>query len=199
MLQVVAGQIVQAAYDSARQMEIPSSFLLERARGLRSSTLPRPSPSRVEPRSNSDTGVCNDQTKLVDNLVRVGGGQGFFHVTTTGCQSVIRITGITFTGVGGLTTTMNNGAVRFFGNSTQVRLDHCHFTGFLRHSNYFVINGHCPWGFPIILVIDQLPPQFGQQRADNGGGNGDIPFTQTCWVSVPRTFGSWRIATLTIE
>ena len=176
MLQVVAGQMFQTAYDSAVDGDtvvIPAgtcewtSFLnVTKAITIKGQTT-----------TNSDTGVCNDQTKLVDKLVRVGGGQGFFHVTTTAGKAY-RITGITFTGVNGLTTTMNNGAVRFFGVSTQVRLDHCHFTGQLRHSNYFVISGTVR-GVSDHLVIDQLPQQFGQQRADNGGGNGDIPFTQT--------------------
>ena len=78
--------------------------------------------------TDADAGTANDQTVLVDNLVRIPGGQGFFKCTTNAGQS-LRITGITFTGQGGLTTTMNNGAIQLYGTSDQVRIDHCHFTG----------------------------------------------------------------------
>ena len=49
---------------------------------------------------DSDNGTANDQTVLVDNLIRISGGQGFFQSTTNPSQS-LRITGITFSGQGG--------------------------------------------------------------------------------------------------
>src|SRR5207253_7304874 len=116
---------------------------------------------------NSDTGVCNDQTVLVDNLVRVPGGQGFFHCKTNAGQS-LRITGITFTGRGGLTKTAYNGAIRVSGNSNQVRLDHLHFTN-LYHTNYIAIYGNIR-GVSDHVVEDNIPCHLGQQKVFNGAG-----------------------------
>jgi hypothetical protein len=92
--------------------------------------------------TNSDNGTASDQTILVDNLVRVGGGQGYFHCSTNTGQ-LLRITGITFSGLGGIQTVMFNGAIRFSGNAgVPVRIDHCHFMH-LNHS-------------PMITVYDGL-------------------------------------------
>ena len=65
--------------------------------------------------TNSDNGTANDQTVLIDNLVHVGGDRGIPLLHDTAGQ-LLRITGITFTGVGGIQTIMPNGAIRFFGN-----------------------------------------------------------------------------------
>ena len=68
--------------------------------------------------------TANDQTIIVDNLPRVPGGQGFFHAST---NSYVRITGITFSGQGGIQTVKFNGALRFSGVTHRpVRVDHCH-------------------------------------------------------------------------
>jgi hypothetical protein len=93
--------------------------------------------------TNSDTGMASDQTILIDNLVRVGGGQGYFHCSTSTAGQLLRITGITFSGQGGIQTIMPNGAIRFSGNpNVPVRIDHCHLTH-LNHS-------------PMITVYDGL-------------------------------------------
>jgi hypothetical protein len=126
--------------------------------------------------TNSDNGTANDQTVLVDNLVHVPGDQGFFHCTTNTGQS-LRITGITFTGVGGRGDTMYNGALRFRGTSDQVRIDHCHFTGGLKHNNYIAVYSTI-YGVADHLVIDNLPSQLGQQRVFNGTGYGDLEFSR---------------------
>ena len=36
-----------------------------------------------ETTTNSDNGTASDETVLIDNLVRVGGGQGYFHCSTS--------------------------------------------------------------------------------------------------------------------
>ena len=93
--------------------------------------------------TNSDNGTASDQTILIDNLVRVGGGQGYFHCSTSTAGQLLRITGITFSGQGGIQTIMPNGAIRFSGNpNVPVRIDHCHFMH-LNHS-------------PMITVYDGL-------------------------------------------
>ena len=53
----------------------------------------------IQGQTTTDTvnGTAIDRTNLVDNLVRVPGGQGYFHISNGA-----RITGITFTGQGGL-------------------------------------------------------------------------------------------------
>ena len=131
---------------------------------------------------NSDNGTSNDQTILVDNLIHVPGDQGFFHCTTNAGQS-LRITGITFTGEGGRSNgTYYNGAVRFYGTSNQVRIDHCHFTN-LYHSNYIAAYSTI-YGVADHLVLDNMPSQQGQQRVFNGTGYGDLEFSQ------PANYGS---------
>jgi hypothetical protein len=133
-----------------------------------------------ETTTNSDNGTANDQTILVDNLIHVPGDQGFFHCTTNAGQS-LRITGITFSGVGGRGDTMYNGAVRFHGTSDQVRIDHCHFTGGLKHNNYIAVYSTI-YGVADHLVLDNLPSQRGQQRIFNGTGYGDVEFSQPGWL-----------------
>ncbi len=137
---------------------------------------------------NSDTGVCNDQTVLLDNLGRVPGGQGFFHCKVNAGQS-LRITGITFTGRGGLTETAYNGAIRIGGNSNQVRLDHLHFTN-LYHTNYIAIYGNIR-GVSDHVVEDNIPGQLGQQKVFNGAGSegyGDEVWSQPAGYGGPDFF-----------
>src|ERR1700757_2241729 len=115
--------------------------------------------------TNSDNGTYNDQTLLVDNLNRsVPGGEGYLHCTTNAGQS-LRITGITFTGAGGNGNLMFKGAIRLSGTSDQVRIDHCHFSA-LHHLNYIAVySSIC--GVADHIVLDNLPPQNGQQRVFN--------------------------------
>jgi hypothetical protein len=127
--------------------------------------------------TNSDNGTTSDQTIIVDNLDRgAPGGQPFFDCTTNTGQS-LRISGITFTGVGGSSTTMFNGAITFKGTSDQVRIDHCHFTGGLAHLNFIAVYSTI-YGVADHIVIDQLGSQLGQSRAFNGTGYGDLEFSQ---------------------
>ena len=124
---------------------------------------------------DSDRGTADDQTVLVDNLVRVPGGQGFIHCKTNAGQS-LRITGITFTGTGGLTTTAYNGAIKLSGSSNQVRLDHLHFTN-LYHSNYIAVYASIR-GVADHIVEDHLVGQNGQNRTFNGTNYGDVEWSQ---------------------
>src|SRR5262249_26084354 len=77
-------------------------------------------------------GTANDQTVIIDNLARVPGGQPFFDVNVSSGQQV-RITGITFSGQGGIQQLMPNGAIGVGTIPTPFRIDHCHFT-YLAHS-----------------------------------------------------------------
>ena len=70
-------------------------------------------------------GTANDRTILIDQLSRSQGAGYFRLAATTG--TVVRITGITFSGNGGSTTIMSGGAVRV-NDRTPARVDHCHFT-----------------------------------------------------------------------
>jgi hypothetical protein len=133
---------------------------------------------------NSDTGVCNDQTILIDDLVDVPGGQGFFHCTTAPGKS-LRITGLTFSGPGNRGTTIYNGAIRFSGGSDQVRIDHCHATGQLKHSNFIAVYGGT-YGVADHIVEDNLLAQMCQNRVFNGINNGDEEF------AAPADYGSNR-------
>jgi hypothetical protein len=136
---------------------------------------------------NSDTGVCNDQTVLLDNLSSTRpGGEGYFHCTAYTGQS-LRITGLTFKA--GTTTTKYNGAIRVSGNSNQVRLDHLHFTN-LYHTNYIAIYGTI-YGVADHVVEDHIPNQLGQNRAFNGagaGGYGDEVWAQPAGYGGPNFF-----------
>jgi hypothetical protein len=138
---------------------------------------------------NSDTGVCDDQTKLVDNLnPNYPGGEGYFHCTANAVQN-LRITGLTFTGTGGTNTTKYNGAVRVGGNSTTVRFDHLHFDN-LYHSNYVAIYGTI-CGVSDHVVESNLHGQWGQNRCFNGagaGGFGDEVFAQPAGYGGPDFF-----------
>jgi hypothetical protein len=136
---------------------------------------------------NSDTGVCNDQTVLLDNLnPNMPGGEGYFHCRVNSGQS-LRITGLTFKA--GTTTSKYNGAIRVSGNSNQVRLDHLHFTN-LYHTNYIAIYGNIR-GVSDHVVEDHLPNQLGQNRAFNGagaGGYGDEVWAQPAGYGGPDFF-----------
>jgi hypothetical protein len=129
---------------------------------------------------NSDTGVCNDLTKLVDNLdPNFQGGEGYFHCTANTGQN-LRITGITFTSTGGNTETKFNGAIRVSGDSTTIRFDHLHATN-LFHSNFIAVYDNTR-GVADHIVIDNIPGQNCQNRAFNGvgaGGFGDEVFSRS--------------------
>jgi hypothetical protein len=137
--------------------------------------------------TNSDTGVCNDQTVLLDNLnPNYPGGEGYFHCRVNTGQS-LRITGLTFTA--GTTTSKYNGAIRVSGNSNQVRLDHLHFTN-LYHTNYIAIYGTVR-GVSDHVVEDHIPGQLGQNRVFNGagaGGYGDEVWAQPAGYGGPDFF-----------
>jgi hypothetical protein len=76
-------------------------------------------------------GTANDQTILIDNLVRTA-GQGYFNLTVT-TGTLVRITGITFTGQNGLQTITSSSAIEVHSSSTPLRIDHCHFE-YLEHN-----------------------------------------------------------------
>jgi len=136
---------------------------------------------------NLDTGVCNDQTVLLDNLnPNMPGGEGYFHCRVNTGQS-LRITGLTFKA--GTTTTKYNGAIRVGGNSNQVRLDHLHFTN-LYHTNYIAIYGNIR-GVSDHVVEDNIPGQLGQQKVFNGAGSegyGDEVWSQPAGYGGPDFF-----------
>jgi hypothetical protein len=136
---------------------------------------------------NSDTGVCNDQTVLLDNLnPNLPGGEGYFHCRVNMGQS-LRITGLTFKA--GTTTTKFNGAIRVGGNSNQVRLDHLHFTN-LYNTNYIAIYGNIR-GVSDHVVEDNIPGQRGQQKVFNGAGSegyGDEVWSQPAGYGGPDFF-----------
>src|SRR5207249_1886601 len=88
---------------------------------------------------NSDTGVCNDLTKIVDNVPRPNGR--IFRCANTSSTELLRVTGITFTGVGGALDQNYNGMIIFSGGGSKHRIDHCHFTGHLKELNYFAVYG----------------------------------------------------------
>jgi hypothetical protein len=139
---------------------------------------------------NSDTGVCNDLTQIVDNVPRPNGS--VFYCTNTSSTQVIRITGITFTGVGGSTELNYHGIVRFY-SGTQNRIDHCHFTGHLAESNFITVYGSASgptYGVADHLVMDGFQAsQTGQQRADNGTSPyGDWEWTQPAGYGGPNFF-----------
>jgi hypothetical protein len=133
--------------------------------------------------TNSDTGVCDDQTILVDNATGIN--DSFFDCTVTPSQTILRITGITFKG--GTTTVKFGGAIRFGGGSDHVRIDHCHFTGQLAHNNYIAVYSST-YGVADHLVLDNMPSQRGQQRAFNGTGYGDLEFSQTAGYGGSKFF-----------
>src|SRR5207249_8068091 len=83
-------------------------------------------------------GTANDFTVIIDNLVRISGGQPFFNLQGTSGQEV-RITGITFSGQGGIQQVMPNGAIWGY-TLVPFRVDHCHFT-YLAHSPMVAIYG----------------------------------------------------------
>ncbi len=136
---------------------------------------------------NSDTGGCNDQTILLDNLnPNMPGGEGYFHCRVNAGQ-LLRITGLTFKA--GTTTSKYNGAIRVSGNSNQVRLDHLHFTN-LYHTNYIAIYGNIR-GVSDHVVEDNIPGQLGQQKVFNGAGSegyGDEVWSQPAGYGGPDFF-----------
>jgi hypothetical protein len=137
--------------------------------------------------TNSDTGVCSDTTVVVDNLNR-GVGHGFIGATMpTGATGVLRITGITFTGVGGSSQTMYNGIIRLAALSSdnnplvRFRIDHCHMLQMYQANNVALYQG--AYGVMDHCVVDNTPSQMLQSRCFNGhaspgGGRGDVEFSQ---------------------
>jgi hypothetical protein len=136
---------------------------------------------------NSDTGICNDQTVLVDNIVQAPGGTGFFHCTASP-NKPLRITGITLTGVGGRQETAYNGAIRLGGAGDQVRIDHIHNTGGLRQSIFIALWGNI-YGVADHIVEDNLAGQNSQSQVQNGiEANGDVEFSQPAGYGGDRFF-----------
>lgn len=126
--------------------------------------------------TNSDNGKADDQTVLVDNLASVRGDQGFFHCTTNRSKS-LRITGITFTGVGGRSSgTYFNGAIRLSGTSNQVRIDHCHFTALKQQPNIAVYS--TIYGVADHNVFEHFARGCQSIKIFNGTGYGDLEFSQ---------------------
>jgi hypothetical protein len=134
------------------------------------------------------SGTANDQTILVDNLVRVPGGQGYFHLSpSTGSE--VRISGITFTANGGDTSVMFNGAIRI-GTHIPARIDHCHFTH-LNHSPQVNV-GAANFGVADHNVFDDYINgdfSFGIYMGDYGGQqNGDGAFAEAAGFGGPKFF-----------
>lgn len=140
--------------------------------------------------------TANDQTIIVDNLPRVPGGQGFFHAST---NSDVRITGITFSGQGGILTVMFNGALRFSGVTHRpVRVDHCHITH-LAHSPAIGVWGNAN-GVADHNVADDYTGQFffcqvfGEGWGTINGlnpanfGSSDFFFIENNWINGGPTF-----------
>ncbi len=74
------------------------------------------------------TGSANDQTIILDNVVRDAGGNApILDITLSPSQS-FRLSGITLR-PGSLTTGAGNGAIRIHGLCPSVRIDHIHFDG----------------------------------------------------------------------
>src|SRR5438093_6258206 len=71
-------------------------------------------------------GTATDTTTIIDNLGRIPGGQPFFYFTGSSTGSA-RLTGITFSGQGGIQQVMPNGPVWVY-TPFPLRIDHCHFT-----------------------------------------------------------------------
>jgi hypothetical protein len=89
---------------------------------------------------DSDTGVCQDNTVILDSdQRRQPGGYPFIIFGATLGKSY-RVTGITFAN-GSATITNNNGAVWLSGLSHSVRLDHCHFNDLSHESDWIDICG----------------------------------------------------------
>ena len=135
--------------------------------------------------TDAAAGTADDQTVIVDNLVHVGGDQGFFQCTAITSQS-LRISGITFTGVGGRGDVMFNGAIRIGGGSHQVRIDHCHFIS-LKHSPSIQVNAgvygvsdHNIWTNPSLQCFSHA--------FYNGTGFGDLEFSQPAGYGGPDFF-----------
>jgi hypothetical protein len=137
----------------------------------------------IQGQTTTDTvnGTANDQTNLVDNLVRVSGGQGYFNISRGA-----RITGITFTGQGGLQTPMSNGAIRIGGN-VPVRVDHCHFKH-LNHSPMIAV-WDANFGVADHNLFDDFVNEnftFLIEMADYGGAdNGDGAFADVAGYGGP--------------
>jgi hypothetical protein len=132
---------------------------------------------------NSVTGVCNDQTIIVDNLNRAA-SDPFFDMGNASTTKVTRVTGITFTGAGGLTANMDGGAIIIAGGGSLNRIDHCHFTGHLHQTNLLIVYGSSSsptYGVADHLVMDGFAgDQLGQNLAENGRSPyGDQAWTQS--------------------
>jgi hypothetical protein len=129
--------------------------------------------------------TATDQTTIVDNISPRGQIMGISVAT----GKVTRISGITFSGVGGSNIASANGALRVSGLG-QIRIDHCHFTALWQinavafYARIYGVMDHC--------VVDNPPPQMMQQRAFNGtagtggSGNGDLEFSQPMGYGGPN-------------
>ena len=107
---------------------------------------------------NSSTGVCDDQTIILDNIPR-NLNKGLIELRGNAGQ---RISGLTFQP--GLTSTGYNGLIKVEAGTTPVRIDHCHFHG-------------CYWS-PQIGVFSQNWGVFDHNVMDNNvlGNGGFVHF-----------------------
>jgi hypothetical protein len=145
---------------------------------------------RGQTATNSDTGVCDDQTILVDNIP---GTTRFFNATELYPQAY-RITGITFaggTGNGG-----GNGILSVGGSTNPnivagtVRIDHNHVTGVNRAKGFELYSGIGTSNLAVVdrNVMDHLSaPQNCQNRVDNGSyPYGDVEWSQPAGYGGPN-------------
>jgi hypothetical protein len=132
---------------------------------------------------NSDTGVCNDATVLLDDLTQVPGDQGFFHCELQ--NKPLRITGITFTH-GARTDKLFHGFITVSGTSNQVRIDHLHVTAL--HLYGLGIYGSI-FGVADHIVEDHMDNQEQQSQIQNGGAPyGDLAWSQPAGYGGPNFF-----------
>src|SRR5215475_1229940 len=123
---------------------------------------------------NSDTGTTNDLTVLIDNEP-VNASQLVKLVTASGKN--YRVTGITFSGVGGRSQKSNWGYLSVSGQSQSVRIDHIHATA-INNLNGIAVVGNVR-GVADHIVEDHMGEQCMQNRVDNADGlYGDTQFAQ---------------------
>ena len=128
--------------------------------------------------------TANDQTIILDNVVRGAGGTPIISVQSVLGKSY-RLSGITFS-PGSVTTSNYNGAIKLLGNSQTVRVDHCHFNN-LAHQAVAIRVMDSVYGVIDHNVIDFNAGGGGGYSivpSNGGDGNGDA-----AWAA-PAAYGS---------
>src|SRR5437867_1109338 len=113
--------------------------------------------------------TAEDQTIVLDNVAR-GAGMPIIMIQSVAGKS-FRLSGLTFS-VGSVTISNSNGAIKLYGDSQTVRIDHCHFNN-LAYQSICIKALDSVYGVIDHNVFDSISSSGYSIVPSNGGLNGN--------------------------